>query len=201
MPGTAQGHSAKRMSMTSQRQNQPQEIQIVLKGQRDTWQYFVSDHKGINEFSGKTSEPMEPTQATLLALVMALEALPVTPSPIMIVCNYHYIIGLRRWLDKWATNSWRTSEGQPIQNLELVQRLYPLLQKHSQIRWQLASINPKRTPQLSKEHARRLRQEIHAERIDAKYSTVAPQLNPSPATNKFTPKTLIRRKAGNEEVV
>jgi metal-dependent HD superfamily phosphatase/phosphodiesterase/ribonuclease HI len=76
-----------------------------------------------------TSNRME-----LQAAISALEALR-EPSQVALHTDSRYMQqGITEWLPNWVARGWRKSDGKPVLNLDLWQRLYALIQQHD-VRW------------------------------------------------------------------
>ena len=70
----------------------------------------------------------------LTAAIAALEALK-RPSEVEFNTDSEYLRkGITLWIDGWAERGWKTKGGKPISNVDLWQRLWPLVHRHS-ITW------------------------------------------------------------------
>ncbi|MCK9488730.1 MAG: ribonuclease HI [Xanthomonadales bacterium] len=70
----------------------------------------------------------------LLAAISALEGLS-RPCQIDLYTDSRYVQqGIQSWLPRWRSNGWRTSDGKPVKNQDLWQRLSAAAQPHS-VRW------------------------------------------------------------------
>ena len=70
----------------------------------------------------------------LLAPCLGLEALK-EPCNVQIMTDSAYTMNcITKWISGWARRGWRTSEGKPIKNVELIQRLNKACQQHN-IEW------------------------------------------------------------------
>ena len=70
----------------------------------------------------------------LMAAISALEALK-RPSSIDFHTDSEYLRkGITQWIDSWAAREWKTKGGKPISNVDLWQRLWPLVKRH-EIKW------------------------------------------------------------------
>jgi len=66
----------------------------------------------------------------LQAAVSGLEALR-TRSRVELYTDSRYLQrGITEWLTSWVARGWRKSDGKPVMNLDLWQRLYELIQQH-----------------------------------------------------------------------
>ncbi|KAG0707608.1 ribonuclease H-like domain-containing protein [Suillus ampliporus] len=67
-------------------------------------------------------------RAELIAIVRALEAAPFSQQPLVIKTDSSYSIQcFESWLPKWNMNGFRTANGQPVKNAELIRYLAALL--------------------------------------------------------------------------
>ncbi len=67
----------------------------------------------------------------LLAVITALEALK-EPCKVQVVSDSKYVVDAieKGWLVSWQQKGWRKADKKPVLNVELWQRLLPLLQTH-----------------------------------------------------------------------
>ncbi|MFN3641361.1 MAG: ribonuclease HI [Gemmobacter sp.] len=71
----------------------------------------------------------------LLAAISALDALE-RPSQITIVTDSAYVKnGVTQWIHGWKRNGWRTSDGKPVKNIDLWQRLDAAQARHK-VAWE-----------------------------------------------------------------
>jgi ribonuclease HI len=67
----------------------------------------------------------------LSAAIMALEALK-RPCRVCVTTDSRYVMqGIEQWLPRWRARAWRTSEGKPVKNRDLWQRLADATDAHS----------------------------------------------------------------------
>lgn len=80
----------------------------------------------------------------LMALARALEYVPAGPrytDPLLVYTDSKYALkAVTEWVHGWKRTGWRTSNGKPVSNRELVERLHTLMEAHQQhrtveIRW------------------------------------------------------------------
>ena len=70
----------------------------------------------------------------LTAAIAALEALK-RPSSVEFHTDSEYLRkGITEWIDRWAAKDWKTKGGKPVSNVDLWQRLWPLVKRH-EINW------------------------------------------------------------------
>jgi ribonuclease HI len=71
----------------------------------------------------------------LLAAISALEALA-KETELAIVTDSAYVKnGVSQWIHGWKRNGWKTSDGKPVKNVDLWQRL-DMAQKRHKVTWQ-----------------------------------------------------------------
>ena len=83
------------------------------------------------ELSGAQAETTN-NRMEIMAVIMALEALK-EPCAVDIYTDSQYVRKAITdgWLANWQRNGWRTAAKKPVKNLDLWQRLLPLLNAHS----------------------------------------------------------------------
>ena len=70
----------------------------------------------------------------LLAAISALEGLT-RPSRLIVVTDSAYVKnGVTTWIHGWKRNGWRTSDGKPVKNVDLWQRLEAAQARHG-VEW------------------------------------------------------------------
>ena len=97
------------------------------------WGAILREDDRITELKGgeaaTTNNRME-----LLAAISALEALP-DRTPAELHTDSQYLRdGITRWMQKWKTNGWRTSDKKPVKNIDLWKRLEAAAERH-EISW------------------------------------------------------------------
>jgi ribonuclease HI len=90
------------------------------------------DHELSGGVAHTTNNKME-----LTAAIVGLEdAIGAGAQLVTVVTDSEYLVkGMTRWLNGWKSKNWRTSEGQPVKNRELWERLDELGRGRS-IQWQ-----------------------------------------------------------------
>ena len=68
----------------------------------------------------------------IMAVLMALEALK-APCTVTLVTDSQYVCNAveKGWLASWQRNNWINSAKKPVKNVDLWQRLVPLLRRHT----------------------------------------------------------------------
>lgn len=92
-------------------------------------------HFGEHERVLTGSEPQ--TTNNRMELTAAVEALKVLKRPcsIQFYTDSQYLRrGITEWIEGWAQKGWKSSSGKPVQNVDLWQTLWPLVQQHD-ITW------------------------------------------------------------------
>lgn len=70
----------------------------------------------------------------LMAAIMALEALTRGAQVVVVTDSAYVKNGVTAWIHGWKRNGWRTSDGKPVKNVELWQRL-ELAQARHRVEW------------------------------------------------------------------
>jgi ribonuclease HI len=70
----------------------------------------------------------------LMAAIMALEALTRGAQVVIVTDSAYVKNGVTGWIHGWKRNGWRTSDGKPVKNVELWQRL-DLAQARHRVEW------------------------------------------------------------------
>lgn len=89
---------------------------------------FYGPHR--KEISG--GEPM--TTNNRMEIVAVIEALKQLKEPcaVTVYSDSAYVVNCFRqnWLESWLKNGWRNSKGKPVENQDLWQELWSLMQRH-----------------------------------------------------------------------
>jgi len=89
---------------------------------------FYGPHR--KEISG--GEPM--TTNNRMEIVAVIEALKLLKEPcaVTVYSDSAYVVNCIRqnWMDGWLKNGWRNSKGKPVENQDLRQELWSLMQRH-----------------------------------------------------------------------
>ena len=89
---------------------------------------YGSARKEISEgFEQTTNNRME-----VLAVIKALEALK-EPCQVTLYSDSKYVVDAieKKWVKKWQANGWKRNQKEMALNVDLWQRLLPLLEKHT----------------------------------------------------------------------
>jgi ribonuclease HI len=70
----------------------------------------------------------------LMAAIMALECLTRGAAVVIVTDSAYVKNGVTGWIHGWKRNGWRTSDGKPVKNVELWQRL-DLAQARHRVEW------------------------------------------------------------------
>ncbi|MET0465303.1 MAG: ribonuclease H [Chitinophagaceae bacterium] len=85
---------------------------------------------GYGHMQGTTVSVME-----LTAIVKALERIRFSGHALRIFSDSQYVVNtVNQWSARWELNGWRTLEGEEIANVQLVQQLRDLVNRHKKIR-------------------------------------------------------------------
>jgi len=70
----------------------------------------------------------------LTAAIMALEALKRACKVLLTTDSQYVRHGVEHWMTRWCANGWRTSDGKPVKNQDLWERLAEARARH-EVRW------------------------------------------------------------------
>ncbi len=97
---------------------------------------LLDSHGRRREISGgfrnTTNNRME-----LLGVISALEALK-RPCDVTLFSDSEYVVNAvtKGWLKSWRAKGWKKSDKQPVKNIDMWERLIPLLEEHNiEFRW------------------------------------------------------------------
>lgn len=98
------------------------------------WAYILRFNRKTTENSGFESETTN-NKMELMAVIKGLEAIP-EKCNVEVYSDSAYVVNafLEDWISSWKKRKWRNSEGKPVKNLELWQRLVELSEFHK-IKW------------------------------------------------------------------
>lgn len=69
----------------------------------------------------------------LMGVIIALEFLD-NPADVLIYCDSQYVVfSMSKWLKMWHRHGYKNFKGEPIKNIDLMQRLHAQLEKHNVI--------------------------------------------------------------------
>lgn len=89
----------------------------------------VSDFSFDFGISYNTTNNREELKALIFCLSTMLELYPGEKDFIIYSDSAYVVNCANQWIDNWARNGWCNSKKQPVENLDLVQELYELLNK------------------------------------------------------------------------
>ncbi len=98
------------------------------------WAYILRFNRKTTENSGFEAETTN-NKMELMAVIKGLEAIP-EKCNVEVYSDSAYVVNafLEDWISSWKKRKWRNSEGKPVKNLELWQRLVELSEFHK-IKW------------------------------------------------------------------
>ncbi len=98
------------------------------------WAYILRYNRKTTEGSGFEAETTN-NKMELMAVIKGLEAIP-EKCNVEVYSDSAYVVNafLEDWISSWLKRKWRNSEGKPVKNLELWQRLVELNNFHK-IKW------------------------------------------------------------------
>tara|TARA_R110000772_G_scaffold263064_1_gene382596 strand:- start:481 stop:912 length:432 start_codon:yes stop_codon:yes gene_type:complete len=97
------------------------------------WGATLSDGKKEKEIYGGEPETTN-NRMELMAAIMALEALKQPLNVILYTDSKYVQKGISEWLPGWKARGWRNSQGKPVKNVDLWQRLEAAEADH-QVNW------------------------------------------------------------------
>ena len=90
--------------------------------------------QAIKEISGSEKDTTN-NRMEITAVIEALKLLKIE-SDVEIYTDSKYVMeGATKWMSNWIKNNWKTSNKKPVKNIDLLEQLSELLQKHN-IKWQ-----------------------------------------------------------------
>ena len=98
------------------------------------WAYILRFNRKTTENSGFEAETTN-NKMELMAVIKGLEAIP-EKCNVEVYSDSAYVVNafLEDWISSWEKRKWRNSEGKPVKNLELWQRLVELSEFHK-VKW------------------------------------------------------------------
>ena len=89
---------------------------------------------GTEKIISGAEEETTNNRMELMAAIQGLEALS-RECPVKLTTDSKYVMqGITSWLNSWKGNNWRTSQKQPVKNVDLWQRLDSSVHKH-RVEW------------------------------------------------------------------
>lgn len=67
----------------------------------------------------------------MMAAIRALEALKRPCTVVLSTDSQYLMLGITQWLANWKKRNWRTSQGTPVKNADLWERLERAISRHS----------------------------------------------------------------------
>ena len=91
----------------------------------------ILEWNGVEKELSGGENPTTNNRMELLAVISALEKLNQS-CIVELYSDSKYVIDslTKGWLDSWIKNGWRKADKKPVLNVDLWERLLPLLQKH-----------------------------------------------------------------------
>ena len=103
------------------------------------WGAVIIKNESLIKEIGARSENATNNQMELLAVTKSLITIKQTPAKIKIYSDSQYVInGINHWIKNWIKNSWKTSTGKPVENIEYWKNLHQTIKNnhsHSFIEW------------------------------------------------------------------
>lgn len=97
------------------------------------WAAILRHRSSEREIAGGEPDTTN-NRMELMAAISALEALK-HPCTVVLTTDSRYVIdGIRSWLPRWKSRSWKTAAGEPVKNRDLWQRLDQAAARHD-VEW------------------------------------------------------------------
>lgn len=93
------------------------------------WAYVLRTAQGMQIEMAGGEEHTTNNRMELMAVIRGLESLT-DSTPVELCADSQYVVlGINEWLAGWKRRGWRKSNKQPVENVDLWQRIDELLQK------------------------------------------------------------------------
>lgn len=122
-----------------------------------------ADSNYVRELSGCQPETTN-NRMELTAVINGLLFIPTESSSILIVTDSQYVVNAinKGWLQSWVKHGWRKSDGKPVLNSDLWEKLHNLLYAHQvQFQWvkgHAGHIENERCDQLARSEATKIKE-------------------------------------------
>lgn len=92
----------------------------------------ILEYNGKEMEIGGGAESTTNNQMELMGVIVGLEALK-EPCCVNVVTDSKYVVDAfnKKWIDSWQKKNWKKSDGKPVLNKELWQRLLNAIKKHN----------------------------------------------------------------------
>ncbi len=101
------------------------------------WSAVIVDENGKQKILKGSSAQTTNNQMELTAFIEALSYFQHRNVKIIVYSDSKYLVdGVTKWLANWKKRNWKTSDGKPIKNLDLWQKIDVLLQNTNvELKW------------------------------------------------------------------
>jgi ribonuclease HI len=101
------------------------------------WSAIIVDANGVQKILKGSSAETTNNQMELTAFIEALSYLKNKNVKITVYSDSKYLVdGITKWLSNWKKRHWQTSDGKPVKNIGLWQKIDTLLQnKFIELKW------------------------------------------------------------------
>lgn len=105
-----------------------------IKASNGGWA-FVAKYRGERFERYGFADEVTNNQMELMAVIRALEFIQLSPQPLRFYVDSQYVVNaVNVWMSKWKREGWRGVFGEPVKNIDLMQRLDELLDEHREHR-------------------------------------------------------------------
>ena len=103
------------------------------------WAFLLKDDDVSQECSGYEEQTTN-NRMELSAAIKGLERIveqQLTARSVTVVSDSQYVVkGITQWIHQWQRNQWRTSQKKPVENKDLWEDLWALVERIPQLSWQ-----------------------------------------------------------------
>ncbi len=101
------------------------------------WSAIIVDENGIQKILKGSAAETTNNQMELTAFIEALSYFKNKNVKITVYSDSKYLVdGITKWLANWKKRNWKTSDGKPVKNIDLWQKIDTLIQHNCiELKW------------------------------------------------------------------